>query len=123
MIRLIIFILFFAVFLCFIVLNLNNKSDVSLGFTSFNDVPVFLSALFSFTLGLIFSVPLAFSFSKKKKPKGQPEVPDVPKAKGPRLPFRKKSLKDNLKEKTPLNDGSALEQDHIKKEDSPYGID
>ena len=122
MIRLILFILFFAVFLCFIVLNLNNKSDVSLGFTSFNDVPVFLSALFSFTLGLVFSVPLALSFGKKKKPKNQPEITDGAKPKKQRLLFRKKPLKD-AKGKNPLDNGSALEQDHIKKEDSPYGID
>jgi uncharacterized integral membrane protein len=122
MIRLIIFILIFALFLGFIVLNLDNKSDVSLGFKTFAEIPVFLSSLVSFAVGLVFSVPLAFSFSRRKKVKNlndSPVVPEALEARNSRLPFRKKALKD----KAPLKNALPPEQDHIKKEDSPYGID
>ena len=119
MIRLITFILIFAIFLCFIVLNLENKTDVALGFRTFNNVPIFLSALASFIMGMIFTVPLVFSSRRKKKIKAQAETPEVIKEKKSRSLFRKKPLK----EKTPLEDSSSTEQDYVKKEDSPYGID
>ena len=99
--RLIIFILIFAIFLCFIIFNLPYKSDVNLGFTSFTDIPIFITALTSFILGMIVSVPLVFLFRRGKK---QPAVPKV----------SKKQLKKQ-------NEIAA--QDTIKKEDSPYGID
>ena len=69
MIRFISTIIVFAVFLVFIVLNLNNKCDISLGFKTFEEIPVFLSILGSFTFGLLFAFPFAISFRKKvKKP-------------------------------------------------------
>jgi len=96
MIRLISIIVVFAVFLCFIMFNLPNKCDISLGFMSFKDVPIFLSALFSFVFGMIVSVPLMFFRKKKQKPL-------VP---GPSKKAELKSVPDD-----------------IKKDDSPYGID
>ena len=71
MIRLVIFIIIFALFLGFIVLNLEHRSDVSFGFVSFKNIPVFLSVLASFALGMLFSIPLAFSLSRKKKKKNE----------------------------------------------------
>ena len=101
MIRLIAFILIFALFMVFIVLNLEHKSDISFGFISFEDIPVFLSILASFTLGMLFSIPLAFSLSRKKKKKAEiQQNNDMKKSKA-----------------------EAQEKDKIKKEVSPYGID
>jgi len=97
MIRLISVIVVFAVFLCFIVLNLPNKCDISLGFVSFKDVPIFLSVLSSFVLGMLVTIPLML-FRKKNKQK--PLVPG---------PSKKAELKSS--------------PDDIKKDDSPYGID
>ena len=65
--RLIIFILIFALFLAFIILNIDNKCDVSLGFRIFKDVPVFISVFLSFVLGMIFAVPLIFSVRRTRK--------------------------------------------------------
>ena len=102
MIRLISIIVVFVIFLCFIVFNLSNKCDVSFGFTTIKDVPVFLSALSSFVLGMFVTVPLML-FRKKSKPK--PEVIE-PSSSGP-------SKKAEL----------GASPDEIKKEESPYGID
>jgi len=97
MIRLISIIVVFAIFLCFIMFNLPNKCDISFGFVSFKDVPVFLSALFSFVFGMIVSIPLMLLHKKDKKIILEP---------GP-------SQKAELK---------AIPNE-IKKDDSPYGID
>ena len=100
MLRLIVFIVIFAVFLAFIVLNLENKCDISFGFKIFNDVPVFLSALTSFVLGMFITVPLLLTRGKKQE---KPEKPVLPK------PSKKTKAKGAL--------------DVIEKENSPYGID
>jgi len=97
MIRLVSIIVVFAIFLCFIMFNLPNKCDISFGFVSFKDVPIFLSALFSFVFGMIVSVPMMLFRKKDKK---------IPLEPGP-------SKKADLK---------AIPNE-IKKDDSPYGID
>ena len=97
MVRLIIFIIIFAIFLAFIVLNLENKCDISFGFIAFNEVPVFLSALSSFVLGMLVTVPLLLTRGKKR------EKP------APSKPSRKAKITE--------------EPDEMKKETSPYGID
>ena len=102
MIKLIVFILIFALFLGFIVLNLDHRSDISFGFITFPDIPVFLSVLASFALGMLFSIPLAFSFVIKKK--------------------KKKAEIQNAQEMIPVK-AETPNEDKIKKEVSPYGID
>jgi len=70
--RLVQFILIFAVFLLFVMFNLENRSDINLGFTRFENVPVFITAFFSFILGTVITIPLAFGlWLKKRKPDGQ----------------------------------------------------
>ena len=97
MIRLIIFFLVFAIFLAFIVFNLEYKCDVSIGFITFREIPVFLTASFSFALGMLFSIPVVLLvFGKKKK-------------------------------KPPLSESGGKAKDDppetLKKIDSSYGID
>jgi uncharacterized integral membrane protein len=101
MIRVIVFILVFVFFLAFIVLNLENKCDVSFGFTTIKDFPIFLSVLFSFVLGMFITVPMMLFRKKKPKPSIEESFKPVPSKKA-----ELKSLPDD-----------------IKKEDSPYGID
>ena len=121
MIRLIFIIIVFAMFLCFIVLNLEHKSDVSLGFRNFTDIPVFLSALVSFTMGMIVAVPLVFSVSRRKKKKAIQEAAqaEVVAPKKARFSLRKKGSQGDV----PELQSTSSDQDYIKKEDSPYGID
>jgi len=105
MIRLLGFVLIFLVIISFIMFNLGNTSDLSFGFITFSDVPVFLSVLASFIIGVLFSIPLAFSLTWK------------------RHTVEKKHKKDKEKspEKSPAAD-NILPAD-IAKESNLYGID
>ena len=132
MISFIFFILVFAVFLCFIIFNLGNASDVSLGFRTFHDIPVFVTALFSFALGMLFVFPLIFTAGRKRKLKAaraQAESPQI-ESKDSRaidsrivdskVPPQKKKLFGFLSSKKP---DSVPDEEKIQKENSPYGID
>ena len=132
MISFIIFILVFACFLCFIIFNLGNASDVSLGFRTFHDIPVFVTALFSFALGMLFVLPLIFTVGRKRKLKAARAQAESPQIEGgnsraidsrivdSRVPPPKKPLFGFLSSK---KTNSASEEDKIQKENSPYGID
>ncbi|MCL2008729.1 MAG: hypothetical protein FWG77_11670 [Treponema sp.] len=96
MIKLIAFILVFALFMVFIVLNLEHRSDVSFGLITFENIPVFVSVLASFALGMLFSIPLSFTLRKKKKVPAPMQTPAIT---------------------------ESETEDKIKKEVSPYGID
>ena len=101
MVRLVVFIVVFVIFLGFIVLNLPNKCDVSLGFAAFKDVPIFISCLVSFVLGMLVTIPLILARGKGRK-----------------KPEKEKPIK---KSKSPVEVKDF--GDELKKEDSPYGID
>ena len=100
MVRLIGFIIGFALFLVFIGLNLGNKCDVSFGFHKFTEAPIFITVFVSFFLGMICSIPLALSFKGKKSP---PRIKDKPKKKG--------------------KSGNSAYLEEIPGENGPYGID
>jgi uncharacterized integral membrane protein len=67
--RLIEFIVIFIVFLFFIVFNLENKCDIGFGFSKIPDVPVFLTALFSFLFGMLCALPFIIKARAIKKGK------------------------------------------------------
>jgi uncharacterized integral membrane protein len=76
--RLIVFIVIGAAFLGFIGFNLENRCDVSFGFFTFSQVPVFLTTLSAFVLGMVLALPLVISFrsiarrnEKDPPPKGR----------------------------------------------------
>ena len=118
MIRLILVIVIFAFFLVFIGFNLPHKCDISFGFKTYKDVPVFLSALFSFVLGMIFTVPLVFSIGRGRKKAAPPSV------KEPKKRWGKKDKAPQLPQGTEtVKDGPSSGTFEVKKEDSPYGID
>jgi hypothetical protein len=73
--RLVILIVIGAVFLSFIGFNLENRCDISLGFYVFPQVPVFLSAMSAFVLGMALALPLAVSFRSAARRKKKPELP------------------------------------------------
>jgi uncharacterized integral membrane protein len=79
--RLIGFIIIFGIFLVFIVFNLGNKCDISFGFRTFPDVPVYLTVFSAFIVGMFSAMPFIISFrAKKKKQHTEKEEPE-PKAK------------------------------------------
>jgi fumarate reductase subunit C len=99
MIRLIGFFIVFALFLVFIVLNLDNKCDVNLGFITFTEAPVYITAFISLFIGMICTLPVIFSLKKK----GDSSLG---------FPGSRKK-----------NKGPATTQDNIPGENGPYGID
>ena len=124
------FILVFAIFLCFIVFNLDHRCDVSLGFRTFSDIPVFLTSLFSFALGMLFVFPLLLTVGHKRKlkaaAKAQAEAQQIEGAQPEtlRLEAPKPKAKEKFfKRKSSKKPDAASEEDRIKKETSPYGID
>jgi hypothetical protein len=68
MARLIGFILVFVLFLTFIILNLGNSCDISFGFKTIPQVPVFITAFSSFVLGMLVTMPFALTLGRKKQP-------------------------------------------------------
>lgn len=59
------FIIVLLLFALFASINLNNSVTISLGFKTFENVPVFLFALFSFLVGFLVTIPFFISSSKK----------------------------------------------------------
>jgi hypothetical protein len=97
-----------AVFLVFIGFNLENRCDISFGFTSLSGVPVFFTAFTSFVLGLLASVPIAISIRLRKN--------------------RKRDAEDRAPKRTGKSPGSsrdeaAPEEKMSYKDDGAYGID
>lgn len=119
--KLIVFLLGMLILLTFAGFNYNNVSDVSLGFYVFKDVPVFISLLVSFVIGVLFSIPFAFSKRRAKKTKRQPpegqlaaqplpagpepkSAPAVEKDKPPKKKKSRKETKKAEKDSTPKAD-------------------
>jgi len=113
MARLISIIIILAIFLAFIVLNMNNRCDISFGPESltFRDIPVFISVLFAFLLGMLFALPFGFSLSRKMKKNTKAEAPADGK--------KKRWGKDKNKG---ADDTPAVVEE-IGKDSGPYGID
>jgi uncharacterized integral membrane protein len=65
--KLLAFIIAMSVVLVFIGLNLENRCDVSVAFHTFTDVPVVITILASFLLGLLMAFPLSFTSKSGKR--------------------------------------------------------
>ena len=77
MFKLVFFLIGLAVAIIFSALNIGNTSDISFGFKTLNDIPVFLSLAIAFFAGAIFTLPFAFYVSigkRKAKKKAEPPV-------------------------------------------------
>ena len=64
--KLIGYLVLLGIILAFVGLNVSNTSDISLGFTKFTDVPVFLSLFAAFFLGVLVSLPIAVQTARRK---------------------------------------------------------
>ena len=64
--KLILFILSVVLVTIFIGFNLTNACDVSLGVYTFKNVPIFMSILLAFALGVFIMLPFTFGHSKKE---------------------------------------------------------
>lgn len=68
--KLILFLLALIVLTCFFGFNVTNVCNISFGFYTFEKIPVFMSTLIAFTIGVLVMLP--FTFGKRKKTEKKP---------------------------------------------------
>lgn len=64
--KLIFYLIIIGLILVFIGLNLGNTTDISLGFVTFQGVPVFMGLFVSFFFGVLITIPVAVQSSSRK---------------------------------------------------------
>jgi uncharacterized integral membrane protein len=64
--KLFFYLVLLGLILTFVGLNLGNTTDISFGFVSFEDVPVFMSLFIAFFIGVVFTLPVAIRSSSRK---------------------------------------------------------
>lgn len=70
--KMLMYLILLGVVLAFIGLNMGNTSDISLGFTTFESVPVFMSLFVAFFAGVVMTIPvMLFSSSRKYRQKDE----------------------------------------------------
>jgi uncharacterized integral membrane protein len=67
--RLVAVFLIVAVFLVFVMFNLDNRCNINFGFKEFKEVPVFMTIFISFILGLLCALPFFLRSKKLNKEK------------------------------------------------------
>ena len=92
--KIILIVLIITVEAVFAGLNMNNVSDISFGFKTLKDVPVFLSILISFVSGAVIVLPFTLIRGKKKIKNSSEKT-----FKKKKLPFKKGNSK-NIEEES-----------------------
>ncbi len=69
--RLLIFFIFLGLVIAFVGINIDNRADISFGFYTFTEVPVYISLSIAFFSGVIVMVPFTFGFLRRKKDKNK----------------------------------------------------
>ncbi len=64
--KLVFYLVLLGLVLAFVGLNLGNTTDISFGFVSFSDVPVFMSLFVAFFFGVAIALPAAIRTSSRK---------------------------------------------------------
>ncbi|MDR3160302.1 MAG: hypothetical protein LBU28_01655 [Spirochaetaceae bacterium] len=105
------FVILFGILLVFIGLNLENRCDISFGFTTIEAVPIYLTAFSAFVAGMLCTIPLIVSLRFRK-----PQPPGSLEAKPSR---RRRGRKKGGKEPAPAE---AAEGGNFS-QGGPYGID
>lgn len=84
-------------------LNMNNSSDISFGFTTLTDVPVFLSISISFVAGALIILP--FTLFKGRKKMKTNEIQEQHPVKKKKISLKKSDKKTEKKdiEKDPFD--------------------
>lgn len=67
--RLVLFLLFLGVVVAFAGLNAGNATDITFGFHTFEDVPIFISLFVAFFLGALIVLPFTLFRRSKKRDK------------------------------------------------------
>jgi uncharacterized integral membrane protein len=69
--RLIFVVILMGIVLFFVGFNIENRADVSFGFHTFTQVPIFISLFVAFLAGVIVMLPFTFGFRHKRKLKNK----------------------------------------------------
>lgn len=114
--RLILFIVSLVLITFFIGFNLENACNVSFGFKQFDNVPIFLTVMFSFVAGILVTLPFTFGKRRQKTEKFTAPVKMPKIIKSPKMPKDPNSV--------PSTGGATEKKDLIsffanKKTDSP----
>lgn len=76
--RLIAFLIVAALLIVFAGFNAGHTSDISFGFTTIHDVPIFVSLFAAFALGVVVSLPLiTIARFKRRKSAKTPKPPKI----------------------------------------------
>ncbi len=65
--RLVVFILILGFVVLFAGANITNASDISFGFYTVEDVPIFISLFFAYVVGVLTMVPFTIRTMRRKK--------------------------------------------------------
>lgn len=103
--RLISFILVLVLIMFFIGFNLENRSDISLVFHTFEDIPIFFSMFASFLIGVVLMLPFALGKKKMTRIKSGDS--------SSRIPFLG-NKPENRKEKKKTSDSAHSQEDTAK---------
>ena len=96
-IRLLGTILSLVVLAFFVGFNLDNKCNVNVLVHTFQNVPVFITIIISFVVGVLFTMPFAFSYKSQKKKEAKNNQVQVVNKKTKKL-FSKKDSKASEKQ-------------------------
>ena len=94
--RLILFAVFLVLLVVFVGVNLDNKCAVSLIFVTYQNVPVYISILVAFALGMLIMIP--FTFGKSSRPERTEKAKQVARK------AVKKAAEDEQPVARPIND-------------------
>ena len=75
--KLILFLVILGIIVFFIGFNLTNVSDISFGFHTFTDVPIFISLFIAFAIGIIIMLPVSFIRGRNRKVKKEKPVSET----------------------------------------------
>ncbi len=126
-IRLLGTILSLVVLAFFVGFNLDNKCNVNMLVHTFQNVPVFITIIISFVVGVLFTMPFAFSYKSQKKKEAKNNQVQVVDKKTKKLFSKKDSKASEKKSETetkneesfqPTNNSVPVENNSEQKTES-----
>lgn len=126
-IRLLGTILSLVVLAFFVGFNLDNKCNVNVLVHTFQNVPVFITIIISFVVGVLFTMPFAFSYKSQKKKEAKNNQIQVVDKKTKKLFSKKDSKTSEKKSETetknedsvqPANNSAPVENNSEQKTES-----
>jgi uncharacterized integral membrane protein len=67
--KLVLWLILLALVLAFVGFNIENTSDISFGFYTLSDIPIFVSLFGAFVLGVLISVPVTVRHASRRRTK------------------------------------------------------